>query len=72
MRTKYFEDITSFSISYWRLKNGKMEYFNKSEGVWYPSARKITGNCHDGPGHNSNWRQITRDEARKKDPRAFR
>jgi len=75
MRTRYFYSKSSDIIPIWRHKNGQMEYPQSSlnDRGWQRSNRRLDGSQkHDSTITDSGWRQITRDEARKRCPQAFR
>src|SRR4051812_3142062 len=72
MRTKYFLNITSGSNTLKRLAGNTVEHFSKvapndATNVWTPSSYN-TGDLKD----KLTFRQVTRDEARKLHPAAFR
>lgn len=72
MRTQYFyEDNPSITIPCWRHKNGHMEYWCRTDKRWVNSCRTLDGRCSDNLP-NPRWRKISRDEARKRAPGAFK
>jgi hypothetical protein len=66
-RTKYFTTDVTDTIKIWRYKDGEMRYFDDSTLCWHPSLCVC-----DGTNNGQGWHQITRDEARKLEPEAFR
>lgn len=65
-KTMYFTTNYENGIRVWRYKNGKMEFYSPNATGWHPSA------CEIGVNNGEGWRQISRDEARKLDGKAFR
>lgn len=69
MRTKYFIEYNSSPIRFWRFKNGEMTYYHMD---FQGSCRNVNGGTRDGEKSTNGWKQITRDEARKLETKAFR
>jgi hypothetical protein len=72
-RTKYFTASSKISIKVWRFKDGEIKYFSPQRHTWDFSVYSIKDL---ETGKNKNHREadirITRDQARKLEPKAFR
>lgn len=64
MRTKYF--TINFGRTIWRFKNGRIKFTSKLlKGIWKPSLVQDVSSFYSD-------QRLTRDEARKMVPAAFR
>lgn len=69
-RTKYFTNPRNTAGNrVWRLKNGKFEYWGHTAGYWFASVFNAP---KEGNLSAITFTQISRDEARKLEPVAFR
>ncbi len=70
MRTKYFTKRNNTEGNrVWRFKTGKFEYWPRNFGVWVKSAFVTPTEANTS---GMLFKQITRDEARKLEPKPFR
>ena len=66
-RTKYFHNTTYPNGAIKRVNGNKVKFFSESKKSWEPSAytlRNLTT--------NPSFKRVTRDQARKIQPKAFR
>jgi hypothetical protein len=66
MRTKYF---TTKKSDYLTIKIWRYNSYSDSDGYWYVSSCKLN---NDDNCNGRSWYQISRDEARKIESKAFR
>ena len=75
-RTQYFIGVVEF-LGIWRIKDGKSLYYSNMPGRWTYSIYTPAGWTYSiytpaELNYQAGIKQITRDEARKISPKAFR
>jgi len=72
-RTKYFTSSLNLGIKIWRLKDDDLRYFSPRRHTWDISCYSIRDlDAGKNKHHKEADVKITRDQARKLEPKAFR